>query len=87
MKIVADPRLEAWEIDGIVTQQVQEEAIIGKEIAEIKLDLEGHEIAIKITHKSPIKRVGRITGYLSNIESFNDAKQAECRDRVSHGRL
>jgi hypothetical protein len=31
MKIVADPRLEAWEIDGIVTQQVQEEAIIGKE--------------------------------------------------------
>jgi len=87
MKIVADPRLSHAEVDSIVKQQVQEEAIIGKEIAKIELNLEGHEIAITITHKSPIKRVRRITGYLSNIESFNDAKQAECRDRVSHGSL
>lgn len=31
-----------------------------------------------------IKRVRRITGYLSTVERFNDAKQAELRDRVSH---
>lgn len=31
-----------------------------------------------------IKRVRRITGYLSTVDRFNDAKQAELRDRVSH---
>ena len=31
-----------------------------------------------------IKRVRRITGYLSTVERFNDAKQAELRDRVCH---
>lgn len=31
-----------------------------------------------------IKRVRRITGYLSTVDRFNDAKQAELNDRVSH---
>lgn len=31
-----------------------------------------------------IKRVRRITGYLSTVDRFNDAKQAELRDRVPH---
>lgn len=31
-----------------------------------------------------IKRVRRITGYLSTVDRFNDAKRAELRDRVSH---
>jgi len=31
-----------------------------------------------------IKRVRRITGYLSTVDRFNDAKQAELRDRTSH---
>lgn len=31
-----------------------------------------------------IKRVRRITGYLSTVDRFNDAKQAELRDRISH---
>ncbi len=34
-----------------------------------------------------IKRVRRITGYLSTVERFNDAKQAELRDRVCHSLL
>ncbi len=33
---------------------------------------------------SDIRRVRRITGYLSTVDRFNDAKQAELRDRVSH---
>jgi anaerobic ribonucleoside-triphosphate reductase len=32
-----------------------------------------------------IRRIRRITGYLSTIDRFNDAKQAELRDRVCHG--
>lgn len=31
-----------------------------------------------------ITRVRRITGYLSTVEKFNDAKRAEERDRVAH---
>lgn len=31
-----------------------------------------------------IKRVRRITGYLSTVDRFNDAKQAELRDRLPH---
>ena len=31
-----------------------------------------------------LKRVRRITGYLSTVDRFNDAKQAELRDRVPH---
>lgn len=31
-----------------------------------------------------IKRVRRITGYLSTVDRFNDAKVAELRDRMSH---
>jgi len=32
-----------------------------------------------------IRRVRRITGYLSTVERFNDAKHAELKSRVSHG--
>jgi ribonucleoside-triphosphate reductase len=31
-----------------------------------------------------IRRIRRITGYLSTVDRFNDAKQAELRERVSH---
>lgn len=34
----------------------------------------------------PIERIRRITGYLvGSLEKFNDAKYAECMDRVKHG--
>ncbi|WP_132014327.1 anaerobic ribonucleoside-triphosphate reductase [Hydrogenispora ethanolica] len=33
---------------------------------------------------SAIRRIRRITGYLSTIDRFNDAKQAELRDRSNH---
>ena len=29
-----------------------------------------------------IRRIRRITGYLSTVDRFNDAKQAELKDRV-----
>lgn len=32
-----------------------------------------------------IRRVRRITGYLSTVDRFNDAKQAELKSRLSHG--
>lgn len=34
----------------------------------------------------PVERIRRITGYLvGSLEKFNDAKYAECMDRVKHG--
>lgn len=31
------------------------------------------------------ERIRRITGYLSTLANFNDAKRAEEKDRVKHG--
>ena len=33
----------------------------------------------------PFNRVRRVTGYLSTVSRFNSAKQAELKDRVTHG--
>ena len=33
----------------------------------------------------PFQRVRRITGYLAYVDSFNNGKRAELRDRVKHG--
>lgn len=33
----------------------------------------------------PFQRVRRITGYLAYVDSFNNSKRAELRDRVKHG--
>lgn len=43
------------------------------------------EVEIKTIEKSPIKRIRRITGYLSTVDRFNDAKKAELEGRVTHG--
>ncbi len=37
-----------------------------------------------LCNENNIKRVRRITGYLSTVERFNDAKKVELKDRVTH---
>lgn len=42
---------------------------------------------IELTYSVPttkFERIRRITGYLSSLETWNDAKQAEERERVKH---
>ena len=82
--VVADPGLHKEEVELLVAQEAEEWGALGKEIAGITLELEGDEVLIHATEKSPIRRVRRITGYLSNIENFNPAKKAECQDRYAH---
>lgn len=84
MKIICDPSLTVVEVEKLVGDVVKEWEDLGKDIAEIRLSIDGSEVIVETYEKSPIKRVRRITGYLSNIENFNKAKQAECRDRVIH---
>lgn len=81
-------------ITGNVSQQeiemlVKEEQVRflsqGKELAEVEIiEISPEELEVRSRAKSPIKRIRRITGYLSTIDKFNDAKQAELADRVMH---
>ena len=82
--ILADQDLSIQEIELLATQEITEWATMGKEIASLELKLDGDEVLLHAVEKSPIRRVRRITGYLSNIENFNDAKKAECHDRYIH---
>ncbi len=56
----------------------------GKELGKMILTLDGDEVVINSFEKSPIKRIRRITGYLSESGNFNSAKQAELDARVVH---
>lgn len=84
MKIIADPLLHPDEVKYLVENEVKAWQSLNKEIAEISLTLDGSEVCVEVKEKSPIKRVRRITGYLSNLENFNEAKRAECADRMIH---
>lgn len=84
VNIIADAALSSQEIEQLAATEIQEWAEMGKELASIQMNLEGNEVVIQASEKSPIRRVRRITGYLSNIENFNDAKRAECHDRYVH---
>lgn len=35
-------------------------------------------------HNTPFERIRRITGYLANVNKFNNAKKAELEDRINH---
>lgn len=56
----------------------------GKEIGSIAISIDGDEVVISAKERSPIRRIRRITGYLSTEDRFNPAKQAELGDRVKH---
>ena len=62
----------------------------GKVVGEVRIskDKENEsKVVIASLPKQNIKRVRRITGYLSAPEYFNDAKRAELNDRVKHGEV
>jgi len=84
VKVVADPTLTNEEIIWFVTEEKRLWSKNNKRLGLLELGLEGEEIVVKATEKSPIRRIRRITGYLSSLDNFNDAKVAECGDRSIH---
>lgn len=52
-------------------------------LVELELELSGDEVLLK-PHYNTVNRVRRITGYLSSLTNFNDAKKSEATDRVTH---
>jgi hypothetical protein len=84
VNVVADPTLSREEIIHLVAEEKRIWETRNKQIGLLELAIDGEEVVIKATEKSPIRRVRRITGYLSVIDNFNNAKAAECNDRVQH---
>lgn len=82
---------EGWsELELLVQEEIGLWKQKHKELHAMQITLtpEG-ELEIKATEKSPIRRIRRITGYLSTEDRFGDAKRQELWDRRDHmeGRL
>ncbi|MHC1761359.1 MAG: anaerobic ribonucleoside-triphosphate reductase [Negativicutes bacterium] len=84
VKVIADPILTHEEIVLFVAEEKHLWESKNKKLGRLELGLDGEEVIVKATEKSPIRRVRRITGYLSSIDNFNEAKVAECTDRAKH---
>lgn len=84
IQITCDPGISQKEAESIVAEERNYYAARGKDLAEIELKLENEEILVKSYERSPIKRIRRITGYLSEEHNFNAAKQSELHHRVQH---
>jgi len=79
-----DPLLSVAEMTAIVEEEIAQWKDRHKELARVLLTIDGENVEIKAIEKSPVRRVRRITGYLSNMENFNDAKQDELHARFKH---
>lgn len=55
-----------------------------KQLGLVVIEVDGTEVVVRSSERSPIRRVRRITGYLSEVASFNDAKRAELKQKVVH---
>lgn len=75
--------------DGISEQEAalylhdQLQVMPHKSLLALDLALNGEEVEVR-PHYDSIVRVRRITGYLSTLPRFNDAKRAEASERVAH---
>jgi hypothetical protein len=84
VNVVADQALAEAEVLAIVEEEIRLWRQKNKTLGAVELTLDGETVRVASREKSPIRRVRRITGYLSNLEKFNDAKQSECLSREIH---
>lgn len=85
MKLIVNGNISEAEVESILQEEKKRLEAKGKELAELEIvELGPEELEVRSKAKTPIKRVRRITGYLSTVEKFNDAKQAELADRCCH---
>ena len=60
----------------------------GREPIRMTVRVEGDEVALGYTFAPvPFERIRRITGYLQTTTHWNNAKQHELADRVTHGEV
>lgn len=84
--------MSEFTIDGITVRGASDEyeaslyaSKAGAGVREIEIDHAEGTYIERGVRKVDFDRVRRITGYLSSVKRFNDAKTAELRDRVKHG--
>ncbi|MCX7970160.1 MAG: hypothetical protein N3A57_01150 [Negativicutes bacterium] len=84
--VTVDGEIGIEEMTAVVTEECEVmKRERNQEVASVHISVLGDdELEIITRPKSPIRRVRRITGYLSEIENFNSAKRAETDDRVVH---
>lgn len=89
MKVIVDGDVNITEKfkNDIIAEEVHCWQSQDKEVGEVRISKDKDndaKVVIASLPKQKIKRVRRITGYLSAVENFNDAKRAELNDRVNH---
>lgn len=90
MKVIVDGDVHITEKlkSDIIMEEMHFWQSEGKEVGEIRIEKDKEndaKVVISSIPKQKIKRIRRITGYLSEKNNFNEAKKAELKDRVQHG--
>ncbi len=49
---------------------------------QVIIEIDGTEVVVRSSERSPVRRARRIAGYLSEIGNFNDAKRADLKQRI-----
>ncbi len=81
VQVIHPDNMDEMEAKEYVDEQLK--LMPTKMLTRVELSFEGDEVLIRPRYNT-INRVRRITGYLSTISKFNDAKKAEAHDRVAH---
>jgi anaerobic ribonucleoside-triphosphate reductase activating protein len=89
MKVIVDGDVNITEKfkNDIIAEEIHYWQSQDKEVGEVRISKDKDndaKVVIASLPKQKIKRVRRITGYLSAVENFNDAKRAEMEARVTH---
>lgn len=81
---VKNGQLSEQEIDAYIEHINQQ--FPGKTIKSLEINVDGDFVDLKYEFEPvPFERIRRITGYLvGTTDRWNDAKQAELKDRVKH---
>lgn len=82
--VTHDPAMPDWEVLHLVREEIARWKRTGKSIAAISIVCDGKYAVVRAAEKSPIRRIRRITGYLSDLAKFNSPKRAEEKDRAKH---
>lgn len=86
IEVIADDDVDQEEAADAVREALEDFKAQRKILLRIEIRVrgDGQEVEVFRKEKSPIKRIRRITGYLSEDTNFNYAKKAELDSRVNH---
>ena len=81
VKITCNEEVDEKEL--LVYLEMENERFPYRKIDELEIKIIGDDVFLLPKFHS-IVRLRRITGYLSNIQNFNQAKVEEAHDRIKH---